>query len=1013
MDYAHNRFHAKASIFQLDLSEPQAEHLLSELYFAVKPQWTHLGLPCGTCSRARDKPVAKALTANGAPSPRPLRSAEHLLGLPDLTPHEQHRVDSANRIYQTAEAVLFIIFSLGLLVSIENPERSWLWAVIALLVKRRGDDAYSRWYFSLQDVSFDSCMHGSAFQKSTRLKATDKLFESMALTCDNSHKHQPWRVRQQGKLWKFDTANEAAYPALMAQRMVQCVVNHLPRTLFDSTFKQFRFDLLQQSGKQHAHSQALIPEYERVEFLQVVPTDRPCKVLQSPWTTGDDIKGEDEREEGNDDNQVERVTQDEHTRFYKVGFYHDPFRHLDLALLLQHPTTALLVVPDVLRRNVFDLLTLGYAEISRRRVAEIQRMIKLKRDLEPQEQKLRSSMPPHVDAVTKGKSLSLFRKLLEETNFPDMKVCDFMENGVDLTGWEPESDLYQKKYKPPTLTAQQLNHQALWRRKAMMGRVGELDTSQASAVHEETAKEVEAGFLAGPFSESQITDMLETQEWSLSRRFALLQNEGKKIRIIDDFKESSVNAAFGSSSYLALQDTDFISGFLRFIAKVCANKAEVVVPLTDGSILRGPWHKTCKSFRLQGRCMDLSKAYKQVAISRASLMHGVLGYEDVDRRWKLYTTQSLPFGASASVFAFIKISRALWHIMAHKLSVLCCVFYDDFPVFEQDEACKMTTQVLDSFFNLVGWKHAVTGEKATEFSSDVVALGVQYSLDKLSEGSFVVQNKPGRVDRIRSIVSSFSELSAIPRGDAAALAGLLNFAGGFVMGHSLKPACRVLSECAAGRVLEGRDKDEFCSFTLKLLENLRPRTISVASVETPIVVYTDGAYEDGVATWGALVIDPVTGTRHVLGGTVPDVLVRHWLRTVGEQVICEVEAFAYLAIRWDYRRLFNQRLGIGFIDNEAARIGFIKRSSSSHAMFLILAAVSILDTQFPFADWIERVPSASNPADLPSRGKAKELCVAVQALHCTETQLPPYLLSFLMSERFDLELAETMLFEMV
>lgn len=269
----------------------------------------------------------------------------------------------------------------------------------------------------------------------------------MALTCDKSHKHQPWRVRQHGQLWKFDTANEAAYPAVMAQRMVQCVAKHLPQTLFDSTFKQFRFDVLQQSGKQHVRSQSLIPEYEHVEFLRVVPTDRPCKVLQSPWTTGDDVKGEEEHENGNDGNHVGGATKEDHTSCFKVGFYHDPFRHLDLALLLQHPTTELLVVPDVLRRNVFDLLTLGYDEISRRRGAEIQRMVGLKRDLEQQEQKLRSSVPRHVNAVTKSKNLSLFRKLLEETGFPDMKVCDFMENGVDLTGWEPESNMYQKKCK--------------------------------------------------------------------------------------------------------------------------------------------------------------------------------------------------------------------------------------------------------------------------------------------------------------------------------------------------------------------------------------------------------------------------------------------------------------------------------------------------------------------------------------------------------------------------------------
>ena len=58
----------------------------------------------------------------------------------------------------------------------------------------------------------------------------------------------------------------------------------------------------------------------------------------------------------------------------------------------------------------------------------------------------------------------------------------------------------------------------------------------------------------------------------------------------------------------------------------------------------------------------MSKAYKQVAIDSASLMHGVLGYKVDDAEWKLFMTHSLPFGASASVFALNKISRALWHI---------------------------------------------------------------------------------------------------------------------------------------------------------------------------------------------------------------------------------------------------------------------------------------------------------------------------------------------------------------
>ena len=83
-----------------------------------------------------------------------------------------------------------------------------------------------------------------------------------------------------------------------------------------------------------------------------------------------------------------------------------------------------------------------------------------------------------------------------------------------------------------------------------------------------------------------------------------------------------------------------------------------------------------------GRCIDLSKAYKQVAISRNSLQHGVLGFNTKSNGWKLYTTSSLPFGSSASVYSFNKISRGIWHLLVHKFGFLTSVFYDDYPIFE-------------------------------------------------------------------------------------------------------------------------------------------------------------------------------------------------------------------------------------------------------------------------------------------------------------------------------------------
>ena len=83
-------------------------------------------------------------------------------------------------------------------------------------------------------------------------------------------------------------------------------------------------------------------------------------------------------------------------------------------------------------------------------------------------------------------------------------------------------------------------------------------------------KELDAGFLRGPFeSEAGVSEFLGCNDWSLSQRFLLLQCAELKPRVIDNVKESAVNAAFGSTSYLALQDVDFVEASCRLSPECC------------------------------------------------------------------------------------------------------------------------------------------------------------------------------------------------------------------------------------------------------------------------------------------------------------------------------------------------------------------------------------------------------------------------------------------------------------
>ena len=61
-----------APIVSLDLSSKDGQSLCWQIVTNPRVFAIHLGLPCGTSSRARDKPVPQSLRQQGAPSPMPL-----------------------------------------------------------------------------------------------------------------------------------------------------------------------------------------------------------------------------------------------------------------------------------------------------------------------------------------------------------------------------------------------------------------------------------------------------------------------------------------------------------------------------------------------------------------------------------------------------------------------------------------------------------------------------------------------------------------------------------------------------------------------------------------------------------------------------------------------------------------------------------------------------------------------------------------------------------------------------
>ena len=137
----HDASSATVPMVLLELTTKTGEAILWDILSSNNVLGVHMGLPCGTASLARERPVAASLRALGVPNPPPLRSAQHPLGLPNLGSFHQAKVDAANQLYRLGVEILVYCHRRGIVVSIENPATSWIWAALVRISLEHSDEA--------------------------------------------------------------------------------------------------------------------------------------------------------------------------------------------------------------------------------------------------------------------------------------------------------------------------------------------------------------------------------------------------------------------------------------------------------------------------------------------------------------------------------------------------------------------------------------------------------------------------------------------------------------------------------------------------------------------------------------------------------------------------------------------------------------------------------------------------------------------------------------------------------
>ena len=148
--------------------------------------------------------------------------------------------------------------------------------------------------------------------------------------------------------------------------------------------------------------------------------------------------------------------------------------------------------------------------------------------LKQSEREFHESLLPSVAQVLNGKRIFIWQQMLESIGYEDMGVVKEFSTGTPLTGESEVTGLWPRKFKPASLTTADLEKVASAQRPLLTFQSFEfMDSDTLAAVWQQTQDEVAATFL-------------------LSKRFGIKQSS--KIRCVDDFTQSSINACAQSAS---------------------------------------------------------------------------------------------------------------------------------------------------------------------------------------------------------------------------------------------------------------------------------------------------------------------------------------------------------------------------------------------------------------------------------------------------------------------------------
>ena len=950
IDNKRNRFHPLAKICTLDLSIDTSWEYLRWLCKQFPVKWVHAAPPCGTSSRARERPGG----------PPPLRSDHEPWGKSQLAGTDADRVSAANFLYLALYDFVEFLSSCNIHWSIENPANSLLWQL----------DPYQALISRHHKVDMQTCAFGGPRPTWKSFLTSLPQFQVLGLSCPGNHEHAAYgRKRLPSGSMHYATSEEAVYPREMCRQIVQLVSRELHLSLLDLATAPSQSHLFAAAAGRQARGHrrpAVLSEFDSVfsrECSQLPPVDLKRRVLANELGLQPGMKLLSYSLKG------DGVAKSFVCTF---GVYRSKEKFLQESVSAPHPFFDVLPLSDSSKKVLFEMLTKGPAWVASFRAETLKRWTRMADDLKLRERELHKSLDPKIQAVLKGKRLLLWRKIAEEIRWPDMSLFDQIEQGFELVGHRPASGIFPLEMRPAEQTPQQLMRRSGFLRTSLLKKVSGAPRSEdADELRKITLKEVEAGSLDGPHP-PEVMDARFPDGWIPVRRFGVWQNslDKTKLRPIDDFAEAEVNSAFAYVDKLDLRSIDTLAAMLRWWTVCCDVSDQVRVSLSDGTCLEGVVHPAWKDRSASApllSAMDLRNAYKQLPLNPDSRRLAVCVLPKPGGGVDCYESQALPFGATASVVDFNRFARFL-HRIGECLLVPWVNYFDDYPVWTPSALARSTDLTLRALVELLGVDCA--WDKMPAFSPVCPMLGIELDVSDLRGQGLLIRNKPGRAAEVETLARSCLKAGAVESRDLLKMLGRIQFADSHVMGRAGKLALadiRTWSRCHERRVPISPAIASAFEVLLNRLTAGAPRCVPCSPGQQPVLVFTDGASETRCHTVGGLLVRPGGSRPRFFACHVNEGLVESWTESL-KHIIGPVECYAVAVARLVWHQFLAQQPCLHFIDNVACQDAFIRGTSCSAAVRSILLAYEKCELQDATWTWFARVASESNPSDEPSRG---------------------------------------------